>query len=131
MKIIVAGCRGAQNRALVYSILDYYRLYFTELVCGMALHWKWQEQLDVGGADRFGYDWGMLNNVTIKPYYPEWRNGRSAGNVRNGVMAEYADGLIAFWDRKSPGTKDMIKKAKKQGLLIAVYDSITGERIEV
>jgi hypothetical protein len=35
-------------------------------------------------------------------------------------MAQYADALIAFWDGKSKGTKNMIDEAKKQGLIIKV-----------
>jgi hypothetical protein len=35
-------------------------------------------------------------------------------------MAEYADGLIAFWDGKSKGTKHMIDIANKMGLKVRV-----------
>jgi len=31
-------------------------------------------------------------------------------------MAEYADALVAFWDGKSKGTKNMIETARKLGL---------------
>lgn len=35
-------------------------------------------------------------------------------------MAANAQALIAFWDGKSKGTKNMIEEAKKVGLLTAV-----------
>ena len=36
-------------------------------------------------------------------------------------MANYADALIAFWDEKSRGTKNMIELAKSRGLNIFIY----------
>jgi membrane-bound inhibitor of C-type lysozyme len=35
-------------------------------------------------------------------------------------MAKYSDGLIAFWDGKSKGTKHMIDLAKRHNLKIKV-----------
>lgn len=35
-------------------------------------------------------------------------------------MAEYADALIAFWDGKSKGTKNMIEEAEKRNLKVIV-----------
>ena len=35
-------------------------------------------------------------------------------------MADYANMLIAFWDRKSKGTNHMINIAKKAGLIVKV-----------
>jgi hypothetical protein len=35
-------------------------------------------------------------------------------------MAKYADALIAVWDGKSRGTKNMIDEAKKLGLKVYV-----------
>ena len=37
-------------------------------------------------------------------------------------MAEYADRLIAFWDGRSSGTKDMIKIARLLGLYVEVVE---------
>ena len=50
--------------------------------------------------------------------------GPSAGPRRNAQMAEVADALIAFWDGKSRGTKNMIDTANKKDLQVAVvrYD---------
>lgn len=35
-------------------------------------------------------------------------------------MVEYADGLIAIWDSKSRGTKDVIEQAVSKGLRVYV-----------
>lgn len=50
-----------------------------------------------------------------------------AGHDRNELMAQYADVLIAFWDGKSTGTKDMIDRAMNHGLEIFInrYDQLT------
>ena len=39
----------------------------------------------------------------------------------NQQMANYADALIAFWDGKSRGTKNMIEWAKTANLKIRVF----------
>lgn len=43
--------------------------------------------------------------------YPAWWElyGKSAGYVRNGVMAQHASACVAVWDEKSRGTGSMIK----------------------
>jgi hypothetical protein len=59
--------------------------------------------------------------VPLKIFPAQWSiYGKGAGYIRNREMAQYADALIAFWDGKSKGTKNMIDEAKKQGLIIKV-----------
>ena len=43
-------------------------------------------------------------------------HGRAAGPIRNKKMAGMADALIAIWDGKSRGTKNMIETAASVGL---------------
>ena len=47
--------------------------------------------------------------------------GNSAGPIRNRKMAGMADALIAIWDGKSRGTKNMIDVAKSSGLKVFVF----------
>lgn len=35
-------------------------------------------------------------------------------------MAEYADALLAYWDGKSRGTKNMIDEAQRRGLKVGI-----------
>jgi len=37
-------------------------------------------------------------------------------------MAQYADGLIAFWDGKSRGTKHMIDLAERADIEVRVFN---------
>lgn len=78
------------------------------------------------GADKLGEIFAMeygYNQMLFPAYWDEL--GRSAGPERNRRMAEYASEgdigvLIAFWNGESPGTRNMIKEAKKHGLITHV-----------
>lgn len=64
------------------------------------------------GIDVLGEEYAIVNGMRLK-LFPvsdlEWQtNGPSAGHLRNGRMAEYAEALIAIWDGKSRGTRNMI-----------------------
>lgn len=51
----------------------------------------------------------------------DWdKHAKAAGMMRNIEMAKIATGLIAFWDGKSKGTKQMIDEAIKRGLEVLV-----------
>ena len=58
----------------------------------------------------------------IRTFPANWAEfGKGAGLIRNKKMAKYADALIAFWDGKSKGTKNMIQQAEEFGLKIRIY----------
>ena len=57
-------------------------------------------------------------------YRADWdKHGRIAGIMRNQQMIDdgRADGLVACWDRRSPGTKDMIDRAKQAQLYLHIH----------
>lgn len=88
------------------------------------------------GADEVGEMFAEGNDMYCRPFPADWRNldvpickvkhnshgayNVLAGHNRNQEMANYADALIAFWDGKSTGTKDMINRATKEGLKVRV-----------
>lgn len=75
------------------------------------------------GADSLGEQYAREHGYTIEQYPADWKtNGRAAGIIRNGQMANSADALIAFWDGESRGTKNMIDLARKKGLLVRVVN---------
>jgi hypothetical protein len=75
------------------------------------------------GADLLGERYAAERNYPIKQFPADWkRYGKSAGHKRNTEMAIYADTLIAFWDEKSKGTKNMIDLASKAGLKVRIYN---------
>jgi len=77
------------------------------------------------GVDTMAETYAIENGYNFKKYPADWGTyGRSAGVLRNIEMAQVADRLIAFWDQKSPGTKNMIKEAIQRNLKIKVINTI-------
>lgn len=117
MKLIIAGSRDIEDYALVRSLVmksGFWKKYgrSIEVVCGMAR-----------GIDRVGLDFAKKNNLQWHEMPADWdKHGKAAGHIRNSEMADVADGLLAVWDGKSPGTKGMIDIARKKGLEVKAYE---------
>ena len=74
------------------------------------------------GVDRMGERWAKENQIPVEQFPADWdKYGKSAGVRRNAEMAQKADALLALWDWKSRGTKNMIDLATKQGLTIYIW----------
>lgn len=66
------------------------------------------------GADQLAEQLGKELNIPLEIYHPDWAQfGRAAGPIRNTDIIKNSDMVLAFWDGKSRGTFDGIKKAKK------------------
>jgi NADPH-dependent 7-cyano-7-deazaguanine reductase QueF-like protein len=66
------------------------------------------------------------NRIELKVFPADWnKHGRAAGPIRNAQMGDYADQLVAVWDGKSKGTKNMIDYMNK--LMKPVYIIWVGE----
>jgi hypothetical protein len=73
------------------------------------------------GADKLRELYGKENNLPVEIYPAEWdKYGKSVGYKINQNMSNNADGLIAFWNGKSKGTKHMIDITTKDGLKVIV-----------
>lgn len=116
-RVIVAGSRDFKDYQLLEKTLDYFLQNINEpirILCGMA-----------NGADALGLLYAHWHNYELEKHPAKWNiHGKRAGFIRNEEMANNADALVAFWDGKSHGTKDMIKRAQEHGLGIRVirYD---------
>ena len=112
-KVIIAGGRYFNDYDLVKSRLTTLlknKFPNVEIVSGCA-----------SGADALGERFANEFNFGLRKFPADWNKyGRAAGPIRNTQMAEYADALIAFWDGKSRGTKNMIEQAEKNNLLVRV-----------
>lgn len=117
MKIIVAGSRDVTESEVRAALtLCPWVGFVSVIVSGTAR-----------GADTFGERWAQENNIEIIRFPADWeRYGRRAGPIRNEVMANNAEGLVAVWDGKSRGTRSMINLALKHGLRVMVYRTDTG-----
>lgn len=105
MKLLIAGSRNIANVEFIESVLDGIRLNtkITHVISGMAR-----------GPDMIGKEWADKHSIPVLPYPADWPKYKgAAGFLRNSDMAKEATALIAFWDGKSSGTRDMIKKMEK------------------
>jgi len=107
MKVAVIGSRGFNNYELIKETLS--SLDITLVVSGGAM-----------GADTLGERYARENGIPTKIFKPDWTKGRGAGFLRNTDIINEADTVVAFWDGKSKGTLDSIKKAEKQGKKVLI-----------
>lgn len=69
------------------------------------------------GVDQLGEQWAKENNIKVARFPADWSShGKGAGYIRNELMADNADALVALWDGESRGTKHMIKIARSKKL---------------
>ena len=111
-KVIIAGGREFNNFGYLEDELNVLRDGCgIEVVCGEAK-----------GADELGKEYAFRNSFPVASFPANWaEHGKAAGPIRNKEMAEYADILVAFWDGKSRGTKNMIDAALKYNLEVHVF----------
>ena len=110
MKTIIAGGRDITDYQLVLDAIKESQFAISTVVCGGAK-----------GVDSLGERYATEMNLQLNMFIPDWdTHGRAAGPIRNRKMAENAEALIAVWDGKSRGTKNMIETARKLGLLVYV-----------
>jgi glycerophosphoryl diester phosphodiesterase len=77
---------------------------------------------DSGIIDISGGMWGALFGKKVTSFPANWDlYGKRAGSKRNKQMAEYADELLAVWDMRSSGTRDMIYAMLNQGKPVHIY----------
>ena len=111
-KVIIAGCRDFSDYAVLRSFAD-------ETLAGM-------DDVEIvsggaRGADALGERYARERGRGLKVFPADWKKwGAAAGPIRNAEMAAYADALIAFWDGKSAGTRDMIRRAEEKGLSVHI-----------
>ena len=115
MKLIVCGSRGIRSRDLVRETVrrsPFYRE-VTEVVHG-----------GCRGVDEEAGKMAEDAGLKVTVFEADWEShGRGAGPIRNLAMADYVtmDGaLVALWDGKSRGTRDMINKALDVGMDVYV-----------
>lgn len=110
MRVIIAGGRDYHNYDTLLDAIKESGFDITTVISGGA-----------SGVDALGEQYADNMCIPLNVYYADWKaNGKAAGPIRNRKMAENADALIALWDGKSPGTKNMIETATKKGLLTHV-----------
>jgi hypothetical protein len=111
MRVIVAGSRTYEDFPAISRAIEDSGFRITQLVSGACRT----------GVDALAEHWASYRNISIKRFPADWdTHGRAAGPIRNAEMAAYAEALIAIWDGRSRGTKNMIDEARKRRLPIFV-----------
>ncbi len=103
MKIAIVGSRAFQPLSLV---VDYVNGLpdDTGVVSGAAR-----------GVDTVAAMQAFKRGLPCVEYRADWSLGKGAGFARNGLIVAQADKVVAFWDGKSNGTLDTLKKAVRAG----------------
>ena len=122
-RVIVCGSRNFTDKEICFKALDQLlgENPNVEIVSGHAK-----------GADQFGEEYAALHGIPTKVFLSDWkRYGRGAGLIRNQEMLAYSKEesslVVAFWDGKSKGSKNMIETASAEGVKVYIVFS-GGER---
>jgi hypothetical protein len=98
MKVVICGSRNLQNYQLVEEAVTRSGFEISIVLSGGSR-----------GVDRIGIAFARNHHHPVQVFMPEWeRLGKRAGMVRNREMAQAAEAVIAIWDGKSRGTRNMI-----------------------
>lgn len=106
MRVIIAGSRDITSYSELEQAIADSEFEITRVICGCAR-----------GADKLGEQYAIKNRIPIDMHPADWStHGKSAGYIRNKLMAENADACIVLWDGISRGSKHMIDIALAKGL---------------
>jgi hypothetical protein len=113
MRLAVIGSRTIIDEESVFEVLDSYKYKISVLITGGAT-----------GIDQIAEKWALKNAIRTIIYLPDWdKYGKSAGIIRNKLIADDCDQCLAFWDGVSKGTKntiDLCVKLKKKTNIVAL-----------
>jgi hypothetical protein len=74
------------------------------------------------GVDTVAETAARERGLQVVVHLADWAlYGKSAGQIRNQVVVDDCDRLVAFWDGTSPGTKGAISLASKANKLEKVF----------
>lgn len=119
MKVIIAGSRTLNKESYVETAVAQA---FNKWVSENQDNWQNYIAPEIVSGGAQGIDflaelYAKKHTLKFTEFKADWsRFGKAAGIIRNGVMGDYADALIAIWDGKSKGTlhmmNDMVYKKK-------------------
>ncbi len=128
MRVIIAGSRGLTDYHTVWEAIHESGFEITHVISGHAKD----------SPDICGEHYARVHKVPMTLLPANWKNINAPGAVvkygkfgpynalagfwRNEAMAAEhgAEALIALWDGKSPGTKDMINRAINHDLFVFI-----------
>lgn len=131
MKLGIVGSRDFTDYTIAKAVICQYPA--TNIVSGGA---SGADSLGKQYAEEKGWvpiiheaEWDNLDAEPCDVKYNRWGKpyNRLAGHNRNTLIVRDSDLVVAFWDGKSPGTRNTITKCRNLGVDVHVYN-FKGER---
>jgi hypothetical protein len=113
--LIIAGGRDWTPKPSDYALVKLFIFNhdIDEIVSGHCTDYEG----NVTGADKMGEDVAKVLGLKLTTFKADWKKyNKSAGPIRNKLMAEYADGCILF--KGGRGTASMKREAINAGIPI-------------
>ena len=74
------------------------------------------------GVDSCAKAYAVQKGLKLTEFFPDYSTyGRKAPLIRNQLIINYADCVLAFWDGSSRGTKFVINACRNQGKPIRLF----------
>lgn len=105
-RLAIVGCR-------LWNDYDTFHFYVEKWI---SQNWKPDVIISGGGrgTDKMAEKYANLNHIPIEIYPAEWNlYGKSAGPIRNNIIADRCSACLAFPSISSVGTLDTIAKVVK------------------
>lgn len=75
------------------------------------------------GVDTYAREFAKENGLKLIEFFPDYKKyGRGAPIIRNKLIVDECDCLLAFWNGKSRGTKHTIDYAKEKNKPIKIVN---------
>lgn len=111
MRVAIIGSREFTDYELMEEEIGKLNLTISVIISGGAR-----------GADSLAERYAKEYSLPIIVHLPDWSIGKHAGHIRNSLIIEDSDVVIAFWDGKSKGTLDSISKTRKYKKILHVIN---------
>ena len=119
MKIAVVGSREFKDKELIQMVLEDIGNIWSLVSGGARGVDFWAEEIIEDLNRKNSYPSERIQKIIFKPDWDKY--GKSAGFIRNKLIINEADMVLAFWDGKSKGTKHSIDLAIKAGIPLNIY----------
>jgi len=115
MRVAIIGSRGFKDYTTVIKAMKEFE----------NIHGVVESVVSGGakGADALAERYAKDNRLPITVYPAEWeRYGKKAGYIRNKLIVNDCDFVVAFWDGESTGTKSSLDYARETGKPVMVIN---------
>lgn len=111
MKIAIIGSREAGNINLEQELIKRFNILTTDTIISGGAR----------GIDTLAAQFARKHGIKLLEFRPDYTTyGRGATFVRNRLIVDMADVVIAFWNGSSRGTKYTIEYAKKKYVPVVI-----------